>query len=158
MNSVRDASSGRFTVVPLAERFWKYVDKTETCWLWTGRVNNHGYGVTSVKTRPVQAHRAAYELSVGPIPDGLEIDHLCRVRRCVNPEHLEAVTASENVRRSDHTKSAASIRAHWLGKTHCPNGHPYDEENTYRRPDGGRDCRTCQKRRSAENHRRRHPK
>lgn len=111
-------------------RFWSKVDKTSGCWLWTGAVTGSGYGSGSAGGKAVLAHRWAYELMVGPIPEGLEIDHLCRVTLCVNPAHLEPVTHDENVRR-------AMV-------THCPAGHPYDEENTYVRPDrGSRECRVC---------------
>jgi hypothetical protein len=92
---------------PLAERFWEKVDKSAPggCWLWTAATKSHGYGfvaIAKVEGRSIlrQAHRVAYELTHGPIPDGLEIDHLCRVRNCVNPAHLEAVTHSENCRRA----------------------------------------------------------
>lgn len=83
----------------IEERFWSKVAKTSTCWLWGGSVRANGYGVFSFQARTMLAHRYAYELLSGPIPTGLVIDHLCRVRNCVNPAHLEAVTQSENVRR-----------------------------------------------------------
>lgn len=90
---------------PLSVRFWTMVDKDvdrDGCWTWTGKKGSKGYGlvhVDSASGRQQQAHRAAYELVVGPIPDGLELDHLCRVRVCVNPAHLEPVTRAENMRR-----------------------------------------------------------
>ena len=74
------------------ERFWAKVDKTDDCWLWTANRTNAGYGHFWLDRRMVLAHRFAYELLIGPIPDGLTLDHLCRVRACVNPAHLEAVT------------------------------------------------------------------
>ena len=81
-------------------RFWKHVQKTHRCWLWTSQVGNpDGYGRFSVCNRPVLAHRFAYETLVGPIPAGKEIDHLCRVRRCVKPSHLQVVSTFENQRR-----------------------------------------------------------
>lgn len=83
------------------------------------------------------AHRYAYEHFIGPIPEGLQVDHLCRVRNCVNPDHLEAVTCRENVLRGDGV-AAANARA-----THCPQGHAYDEANTYTWTNGGRHCRAC---------------
>lgn len=85
-------------------RFWEMVRKTDTCWLWGGRLAPHGYGSILVGKRHVRVHRFAYELLVGPIPAGLHIDHLCRVRHCVNPAHLEAVTNTENLRRGNSTK------------------------------------------------------
>lgn len=89
------------------------------------------------------AHRFAYEDIVGPILEGLTIDHLCRVRHCVNPAHLEPVTHLENVRRGNGGLNQ-------LAKTHCPKGHPYDEENTYRLPSrpSGRYCRACRRERN----------
>jgi hypothetical protein len=81
-------------------RFWSKVDQGEDCWRWTACTSN-GYGRFSVKRQPVLAHRFAYELLVGPIPEGLELDHLCRNRWCVNPDHLEPVTHDENVRRAN---------------------------------------------------------
>lgn len=116
--------------------FWARVDKTGDCWLWTGRLTSHRYGSVGSKG---SAHRIAYELTVGPIPEGLTIDHLCRVRHCVNPAHLEPVTMTENVRRGE-SFSAVNAR-----KTHCPRGHAYDEKNTYRLPSGSRWCRECKR-------------
>lgn len=100
--------------------------------------NPHGYVRVKVggSRLAVHAHRLAYEAVKGPIPAGLQIDHLCRVRNCVNPDHLEAVTQQENVRRGRVGENTRS-------KTHCPQGHPYDEANTYRNPAGSRNCRTC---------------
>lgn len=118
------------------ERFWAKVEKTEGCWLWTASQDN-GYGNFWSGTRQMRAHRWSYERLIGPVPDGLELDHLCRVRHCVNPDHLEPVTHRENSRRGVVGWNNAS-------KTHCPQGHPYDERNTrYRGPDG-RSCRICQ--------------
>jgi hypothetical protein len=84
---------------PLEERVWAKVEKTEGCWLWTAAISPNGYGKFMVSGRPVNAHRLVYQLTVGPIPDGLDLDHLCRVRHCVNPDHLEPVTRSENLLR-----------------------------------------------------------
>lgn len=82
-------------------RFFAKVDATGPCWLWLGSLNNAGYGKLTVRRVNLYAHRFAHECLVGPVPEGLELDHLCRVRRCVNPDHLEPVTRSENVRRGD---------------------------------------------------------
>jgi hypothetical protein len=82
-------------------RFWSYVEKTEDCWLWVGAIGSSGYGRLKVAGRDVGAHRFAFELLVGPIPEGLTIDHLCRNRPCVKPDHLEPVTLAENTRRAN---------------------------------------------------------
>ena len=85
--------------MPTADRIMAKVDKTETCWLWTGALAPNGYGVGWNGERTRQAHRLVYELLVGPIPEGKHLDHLCCVRNCVNPDHLEPVTQAENNRR-----------------------------------------------------------
>lgn len=108
------------------ELFWAKVQKTDTCWLWTARSCN-GYGSFGIGRVPRLAHRVAYTELVGPIPKGMTLDHLCRVRACVNPAHLEVVTAEENVRR------AMPIR------THCENGHELPEAGIKDRTR----CRIC---------------
>jgi hypothetical protein len=129
-----------------SDRFWSKVDRREgECWLWTAGLNQHGYGWFH-NSESQLAHRHAYELLRGPIPDGLVIDHLCRNRACVNPDHMEPVTRGENVRRGAKGRLV----------THCVNGHVYDEANTYTRGNGTRSCRTCrraQKRRFDERRR-----
>jgi hypothetical protein len=123
---------------PAEERFWEKVNKTDTCWLWTGSSLFRGYGQLRVKGKLVLAHRFAYELTIGPIPLGLTLDHLCRTPACVHPQHLEPVTHAENVLRGVGP-AAANAR-----KTHCPQGHPYDLLNTYMRPSKTwRECRAC---------------
>ena len=121
------------------ERFWARVDKSAEggCWLWTGTTFSTGYGALWVDGGQKLAHRLSYEMNVGPIPGGRQLDHLCRVRACVNPEHLEPVTIRENLMRGE-TNAAANA-----AKTHCPYGHPYDEVNTYVNPSGHRVCREC---------------
>lgn len=104
------------------------------CWEWTGHRQADGYG-TFRAGRMRRAHAYSYELYVGPIPPGMEIDHLCKNRGCVNPSHLEPVTHTENVRR------AGGYRARW---TACPNGHEFSEENTGTYA-GKRYCRTCRR-------------
>lgn len=125
-------------------RFWSQVRKTDGCWEWTGRLNTNGYGQTRVGDRRPHAHRVAYELVVGPIPTGLQLDHLCRNRACVRPDHLEPVTQTENVRRG---VGFSGLNAR---KTHCIHGHEFTQENTRILVDGGRRCRTCQLRHGAE--------
>lgn len=86
-----------------SERFWNHVDKTSDCWIWKGPVSS-GYGKLSIKGKSILAHRWSYEEVYGPIPDGLQIDHLCGVSRCVKPNHLEAVTPKlNNDRRRSHS-------------------------------------------------------
>lgn len=120
------------------EVFWSRVVRTESCWLWTGSHDEDGYGSYGRTNGSSRAHRIAYELCIGPIPEGLTIDHLCRVRNCVNPAHLEPVDNRTNVLRGvGHT----AINAR---KTHCKRGHRFTPENTYIEPARGvRVCRKC---------------
>lgn len=124
-----------------SDRFFAKVQRTETCWLWTGSKSPLGYGGFRVGGRAgrlVPAHRFAYELLVGPIPEGLFLDHLCRNPPCVNPAHLEPVTHAENVRRG---VSPAAMRAR---QTHCKRGHEFTPENTIAvKRNGKRKCRQC---------------
>lgn len=123
------------------ERFWGFVntDGPLGCWLWTGSQSDNGYGsFTDDGRRTVSAHRFSFEMHVGPIPDDLVIDHLCRVHHCVNPDHLEAVTIRVNTLRGI---GPTAINAR---KMHCVNGHEFTPENTYIAPGrGSRHCRTC---------------
>ena len=109
------------------------------CWYWALAYDVKGYGRAWFSGRQHKAHRLVYELLIGKIPEGLELDHLCRNRLCVNPSHLEPVSHAENVRRGKAGR-------HHRSKTHCVNGHEYTPENTYLRPTqlkGLRDCRKC---------------
>lgn len=115
------------------------------CWLWTGSLMESGYGMFRLNGHATLAHRAAWELLRGPIPEGFVIDHLCRVRPCVNPEHLEPCTLQENVRRG--ARNGRDFGAAQARKTHCPAGHPYDEANTYTSKTGKRHCKRCQRER-----------
>lgn len=129
------------------ERFFTYVNKTESCWLWTGGKNYKGYGVFTVNGKNLGAHRFSYEAHNGPLAEGMMPDHLCRVRACVRPDHLEAVTNLENTLRGENF-----IAVH-AAKTHCSNGHLFDEANTridIRNGRSRRVCRACQKIRLAE--------
>ena len=110
------------------------------CWQWSRGLFRTGYGRITINSRPELAHRVAYEALVEPIPQGLDIDHLCRNRACINPDHLEPVTRRENLRRSPIT--AAAINA---AKTHCSRGHEFTAESTYYHGPRGewRTCRIC---------------
>jgi hypothetical protein len=145
------------TITPIRDRLLPKIDRNGPvpihapelgpCWMWNGHITRVGYGAiskgqltTSRSYEMAPAHRVSYEVHVGPIPKGLEIDHLCRVRACVNPAHLEAVTHSVNVSRG----TSGRVRgAEHRAKTHCPRGHPYSDENTYLNTRGHRECRTC---------------
>lgn len=138
----KERRDGQFAPLSSTERFWAKVDRSDAsgCWLWTGADDRHGYGQVRINYRLVGAHRFAYELLVGPIPSGLQIDHLCRVPLCVNPAHLEPVTRKENAQRGIGAQRTRERRA---ARTHCQRGHPFDEANTYIQKNGGRVCRTC---------------
>lgn len=129
-------------MLTLEDRFWPKVDKRgpDECWLWTASTTTSGYGYISRGRRgegKVHAHRVAYELLVGPIPEGLELDHLCRTRACVNPQHLEPVTHRENMRRGQLTPR----------RDVCGRGHPMTtgDPNVGFFPNGKRFCRTCKR-------------
>lgn len=141
-------ADGTFAPVPAFMRLDAFTDRNGPvpahrpdlgpCWVWTGSLVN-GYGYVRVGKRKVQAYRVNFERWVGPIPDGAHLDHLCRVRRCVRPDHCEPCTPAENTRRSPIHNS--TLRA---ARDRCPEGHPFDDANTYVMPDGARRCRQCQ--------------
>lgn len=132
---------------PVIDRVIARTDFTDDCWIWTGGCYGSGYGQISEwrdrKPFKYTIHVYMWELLVNPVPEGLELDHLCRVRRCWNPDHLEPVTHLENVRRGvPYNRRIAEQRA----VTHCPHGHEYTEANTYVNPKGHRFCRKCRTR------------
>ena len=115
-------------------RFFKKVEIVNNCWIWQNSLTNGGYGVFRYNGKLIRSHRFCYEIFKQEIPDKLDLDHLCRNRKCVNPDHLEPVTKMENQRRSPISK---------MNKTHCPKGHEYFGNNLYINPKGDRFCRIC---------------
>jgi len=130
---------------PLALRFWAKVEKGANCWRWTGFIDKGGYGRIREAGRDtpiLYAHRVAYEFLIGSIPEGLQLDHLCRNKWCCNPQHLEPVTMTENLRRGD-----VPVRTRLVSLV-CPKGHPRSE-NAYVWPKTGqlKMCRACRNQR-----------
>lgn len=117
---------------PVIERLMARTEKTDGCWLWRGPVMANGYGAMNTRGRSRLVHRQSYEEHVGAIPEGLHLDHLCSVRNCLNPAHLEPVTPAENARRAGQRK------------TYCKWGHEFTPDNTYVEPTfGRRSCVAC---------------
>lgn len=126
------------TELETQQAFWQKVNKTETCWVWIAAMNGVGYGqFRRGKRHGAMAHRFSYEWAKGTIPDGFDVDHLCRNPSCVNPDHLEAVTHRENILRGN-TFAARNSR-----KTECSKGHPLSGENLKLNVRGDRVCRLC---------------
>lgn len=144
--------------VPAVVRFWPKVNQDGAvpahrpdlgcCWLWTAGTDGYGYGAFNWRpdngaTFRIEAHRWSYQDACGPIPDGLELDHLCRVPQCVNPAHLEPVTHRENILRGE------APSAKWARRTHCSSGHELAGGNIRTEQNRGRRCRTCAHRNEA---------
>ena len=132
---------GIYSRPPAGERFWAKVEKTETCWLWTGAVSPNGYGkfgVTWTPRRQTSPHRFVWESEVGSIPAGMTIDHLCRNKICVNPSHLRVASPRDNA------LAGTSPFALNSQKRQCLRGHPFDLLNTYYQS-GTRQCRQCKR-------------
>jgi len=128
------------TIPPASARlFSRLTIAPSGCLLWTGAKTGNGYGHMSIGGRLYQVHRLMYEIFAGPIPNGLELDHLCKVRLCASPAHLEPVTHRVNVLRGDSPAALQILR------THCPYNHEYTAANTYVSRTGKRQCRTCNK-------------
>jgi hypothetical protein len=138
-----------YTRIPATQRFWnkvKFQKSPANCWLWTRCVGPQGYGIFTIQRHQnIRAHVFAYQEFFGPVPEGYGIHHKCQNKLCVNPKHLELLTKSEHTKihwtKSPGLLGAAAQRA----KTHCPHGHPYNNENLYIRKTGSRTCRICQK-------------
>lgn len=126
------------------QRLLSKVDKTDGCWFWRGSTGPTGYGEFRYEGQSRPAHVVSYILLVGPVPTGMELDHLCRVRSCIRPDHLEPVDHHANLLRGD------TIAAQNAAKTHCPHGHEYTAANTYVSPKGSRHCRSCRARQRQE--------
>lgn len=144
------------------QRFWARVDRAgpDECWLWTGPINYAGYGYFGTGSRlddtrrSSMAHRFSHELHIGPIPAGFHVDHLCRVRRCVAPHHLEAVTPSENARRALPYSIAAS-KARMAARRYCVNGHDQAiHGRKYAHRGDNLTCLVCKREHERENARR----
>lgn len=147
---VRDnLSKTKSKLTPVAfQRLVSSIRFTKTCWIWKARQTSKGYAEFYIKSKPIRAHKLIYEMIVSPVPVGLQLDHLCRVRHCVNPLHLEPVTPKVNVLRGN------GVTAQNARKTHCIKGHPLTKENiTTTR--GSRDCRLCNNIRACELRKRR---
>ena len=120
------------------------INKINGCWMWNGSISPKGYGQIHYKGTTITAHRLSYILFIGSLTPGLELDHLCRNRGCVNPKHLEEVTHHENCKRGEAGKYNTI-------KTHCPKGHEYSKKNT-RIQRGGRLCIECRRVQSLNNY------
>ena len=114
-----------------------HVTITNDCWLWTGSINENGYGLFKVSGKTMKSHRVAYETYNRPIETGNVIDHLCKVRNCVKPDHLEQVSQAENLYRGNTIASVNRL------KKYCINGHEFTEDNTIIRKNNTRNCRKC---------------
>lgn len=125
----------RGSIASLPMRMRQKISHEDGCWPWIGRINNSGYSEVWYEGASCKAHRVIYALLIGPIPSGLQLDHLCRNRRCVNPEHLEPVTSRVN------TLRGVSIPAQNARKTHCVRGHLLVADNLYTTQ--SRACRAC---------------
>lgn len=130
------AAQANHLAVSFEDKIERQAARQGDCLVWTGHRYPNGYACIPWRGKQVLGHRLSYEQQVGPIPEGLVLDHLCRNKACINPAHLEPVTSGENTRRAM--------------RTHCVNGHEFTPENTYKPADGKRYCRECRRRRVRE--------
>jgi HNH endonuclease len=123
------------------DKFWSNIEKTGSCWLWTAAITHEGYGSLTINNLKIYAHRFSYELHCGIIPGDLTVDHVCRVRRCVNPDHLRLLSARDNV------LAGMGITAMNARKTHCNKNHELSGDNLYIPPGrpNERHCRICKR-------------
>lgn len=132
-----------FETLQAFPRLWSKVDADGDCWEWKAYRRRDGYGALRYRGMPRPAHAVVYETLVDRVPDGMELDHLCRNHGCVNPDHLEPVTHAENIRRG--VWGAAIPGKRLATKTHCPQGHPYSGDNLYIDHRGSRICLQCKR-------------
>jgi hypothetical protein len=121
------------------KRVLEKIDLGDGCWEWNAHRGTTGYGEVGIDGHKLNAHRVVYEILVSPIPEGLTIDHLCRNRACVRPDHLEPVDERTNILRGE------GMGARYARRDACDSGHAYDLLNTYFRPDGARVCKSCRR-------------
>jgi hypothetical protein len=143
---IRNGSVDTKALRPTADRFWEKVDQSGDCWIWKAYVTRCGYGRFRVNGQTILAHRQAWILTRGPIPPDLTIDHLCRVTRCVNPDHMELVSGAENSRRG------VLARLPLPRREQCANGHPLVTPNLRVLKTGATRCRVCEHRKAAARH------
>lgn len=144
---------GRPTLVSIEQRFWEKVERTATCWFWKAGRNPDGYGNFRINGKTEGAHRVAWKITYGAIPDGRQVLHRCDTPPCVNPNHLflgdHDINMSDKAVKGRAPGTGKGDDQHGLGarnrrKTHCKNGHAFSPENTYTNPQGHRACRICQ--------------
>ena len=129
--------STRRTIDDVKTRILRLSDIIGECWVWKGNINDTGYGKINIRRKPYLAHRISYEVFIGEIHEGLQINHTCQNRACINPDHLEVITIKERNRRGN------GIAAQHLRQTHCKRGHPLSGDNLLIHKSGSRECRAC---------------